>query len=34
MGERVNPPLLRVLGWATALVMAAASVAMFVLWLV
>jgi Mn2+/Fe2+ NRAMP family transporter len=34
MGERVNPLLLRVLGWATALVMAAASVAMFVLWLV
>lgn len=34
MGERVNPPLLRVLGWVTALVMSAASVAIVVMWLV
>lgn len=33
MGERVNPPLLRLLGWATVFVMAAASAAMFVTWL-
>jgi NRAMP (natural resistance-associated macrophage protein)-like metal ion transporter len=32
MGERVNPPLLKVLGWTTALVMAAASVAMALTW--
>ena len=32
MGERVNPPLLRWLGWATAVVMAAATVAMFWTW--
>ena len=30
MGERVNPPLLKWLGWATAAVMAVAAVAMFV----
>ena len=30
MGDRVNPPLLKWLGWATAAVMAAAAVAMFV----
>jgi NRAMP (natural resistance-associated macrophage protein)-like metal ion transporter len=30
MGDRVNPPLLTWLGWATAAVMAAAAVAMFV----
>ena len=30
MGERVNPPLLKWLGWATAVVMAVAAVAMFV----
>lgn len=29
MGEHANPPLLRLLGWATAAVMAAAAVAMF-----
>lgn len=29
MGERVNPPILKWLGWATALIMAAAAVAMF-----
>jgi NRAMP (natural resistance-associated macrophage protein)-like metal ion transporter len=34
MGERVNPPLLCWLGWATTAVMLAASVAMIVLWLV
>jgi NRAMP (natural resistance-associated macrophage protein)-like metal ion transporter len=34
MGGRVNPPLLRWLGWAAASVMAAASVAILVLWLV
>jgi NRAMP (natural resistance-associated macrophage protein)-like metal ion transporter len=32
MGDRVSPPLLRWLGWATALVMTAASVAMFWTW--
>jgi NRAMP (natural resistance-associated macrophage protein)-like metal ion transporter len=30
MGEHVNSPLLRLLGWATAVIMAAASVAMFI----
>ena len=30
MGDRVNPPLLKWLGWATAGVMAVAAVAMFV----
>jgi len=30
MGDRVNPPLLKWLGWATAVVMAVAAVAMFV----
>jgi Mn2+/Fe2+ NRAMP family transporter len=30
MGERVNPPLLKWLGWATAAVMTLAAVAMFV----
>jgi Mn2+/Fe2+ NRAMP family transporter len=30
MGERVNPPLLRWLGWATAVVMTTATVGMFV----
>jgi NRAMP (natural resistance-associated macrophage protein)-like metal ion transporter len=30
MGKRVNPPLLRWLGWATAVVMTAAAVGMFV----
>jgi Mn2+/Fe2+ NRAMP family transporter len=30
MGDRVNPPLLKWLGWATAAVMAVAAVAMFV----
>ena len=30
MGNRVNPPLLKWLGWATAAIMAAAAVAMFV----
>jgi Mn2+/Fe2+ NRAMP family transporter len=29
MGERVNPPLLKWLGWITAAVMAVAAVAMF-----
>jgi NRAMP (natural resistance-associated macrophage protein)-like metal ion transporter len=32
MGARVNPPLLRILGWTTALVMALASVAMIATW--
>jgi Mn2+/Fe2+ NRAMP family transporter len=32
MGERTNSPLLRWLGWATALIMFSASVAMFVIW--
>ncbi len=30
MGKRVNSPTLRVLGWATAAIMAAAAIAMFV----
>jgi NRAMP (natural resistance-associated macrophage protein)-like metal ion transporter len=30
MGEHVNPPLLKWLGWATAIIMAAAAVAMFI----
>jgi Mn2+/Fe2+ NRAMP family transporter len=30
MGDRVNPPWLRVLGWAAAGVMATAAVCMFV----
>jgi Mn2+/Fe2+ NRAMP family transporter len=30
MGKRVNPPLLRWLGWATAVIMTAATVGMFV----
>ncbi len=30
MGQRTNPPILKWLGWATALIMAAATVAMFV----
>jgi NRAMP (natural resistance-associated macrophage protein)-like metal ion transporter len=34
MGERVNSPLLRLLGWVTAFVMGAASVAIVVMWLV
>jgi NRAMP (natural resistance-associated macrophage protein)-like metal ion transporter len=29
MGKRTNPPLLRALGWATAVIMAAAAIAMF-----
>jgi NRAMP (natural resistance-associated macrophage protein)-like metal ion transporter len=29
MGERINPPILKWLGWATALIMSAAAVAMF-----
>ena len=32
MGERVNTPLLRWLGWTTAAVMTAATVAMFWTW--
>lgn len=32
MGERVNPPLLRLLGWVTAFVIMLATVAMFALW--
>jgi len=32
MGSRVNPPLLRGLGWAAAAIMIAASVAMFATW--
>ncbi len=32
MGEHVSPPLLRLLGWAAALVMTLAAVAMFALW--
>ena len=32
MGQRVNPPLLRWLGWATAAIMAAATVAMMWTW--
>lgn len=30
MGERVNPPILRILGWATVAVMSAAAIGMFV----
>jgi Mn2+/Fe2+ NRAMP family transporter len=30
MGDRVNPPLVRWLGWITAAVMTTAAVAMFV----
>jgi Mn2+/Fe2+ NRAMP family transporter len=33
MGERVNPPLLRLLGWAAVFVMAGASAAMLLMWL-
>lgn len=33
MGERVSPPLLRLLGWAAVLVMSAASAAMLLMWL-
>jgi Mn2+/Fe2+ NRAMP family transporter len=33
MGQRVNPPLLRLLGWAAVIVMFAASAAMPVMWL-
>jgi Mn2+/Fe2+ NRAMP family transporter len=29
MGERINPPMLKWLGWATAVIMAAAAIAMF-----
>jgi Mn2+/Fe2+ NRAMP family transporter len=32
MGERVNPPILKFLGWATALIMTAASIAMGLTW--
>jgi Mn2+/Fe2+ NRAMP family transporter len=32
MGDRVSPPLLRVLGWATAGVMTVAAIAMFATW--
>jgi NRAMP (natural resistance-associated macrophage protein)-like metal ion transporter len=32
MGDRANPPLLRLLGWVAALVMILAAVAMFALW--
>ena len=32
MGGRVNPPLLRWLGWATAVVMATATIAMIWTW--
>ena len=32
MGQRVNPPVLRWLGWTTAAVMAAAAAAMFWTW--
>jgi NRAMP (natural resistance-associated macrophage protein)-like metal ion transporter len=32
MGHRANPPLLRSLGWTTAAVMTAATIAMFVTW--
>jgi NRAMP (natural resistance-associated macrophage protein)-like metal ion transporter len=34
MGERVNPPLLRLLGWATAAVMAISGVGMILLWII
>lgn len=30
MGSRINPPILKWLGWATAIIMAAAAIAMFV----
>jgi Mn2+/Fe2+ NRAMP family transporter len=30
MGKRINPPLLKWLGWATAVIMAVAALAMFV----
>jgi Mn2+/Fe2+ NRAMP family transporter len=30
MGTRVNSPMLRILGWATAAIMAAAAIAMFI----
>jgi Mn2+/Fe2+ NRAMP family transporter len=30
MGERINPPVLKWLGWATAVIMAVAALAMFV----
>jgi Mn2+/Fe2+ NRAMP family transporter len=33
MGERVNSPLLRLLGWAAVLVMSLASMAMLLMWL-
>jgi len=32
MGKRVNPPLLKLLGWLAAIVMTVATVAMFLLW--
>lgn len=32
MGERINSPLLRLLGWATVAIMAAASIAMVTMW--
>jgi Mn2+/Fe2+ NRAMP family transporter len=32
MGERVNPPVLRWLGWVTAAVMSAAAIAMLATW--
>ena len=32
MGERVNPPLLRWLGWLTAVIMTAAAIGMFATW--
>ncbi len=32
MGERVSPPVLRALGWLTALVMTVAAVALFATW--
>ena len=32
MGARVSPLILRILGWTTAVVMAAAAVAMFATW--
>ena len=32
MGERVNPPLLRGLGWLTAAVMTVAAIGMFAMW--
>lgn len=33
MGARLNPPLLRLLGWATVIIMTLASAAMIVSWL-